>query len=495
MHSSYPLRPAASLAVAFGFFLAGCAPSGQVAVERPSSEQIPSWSPYGSIRAGLDHLLPDTLFPPASVGMKIVSLRTGETLYALHADEVFLPASNEKLLTSAAALSTLGEGYLFATRVFVDTTGTARIYLKGSGDPQLTTADIDSLARQIATLLPPGRHWTLCADISLFDDVPWGKGWMWDDEPSTDAMFISPLSVNGNSLRVKVTPASEAGAKPVVTLDPPTAYAPVECTAVTVDDSVARPLEISRNWQDRSNTITVKGEILRSASAATGGVSVRDPAWYALTLFRESLASQGVVGEGLLSDTVPSTATELGCIERRLDTVVTKMNKVSDNLSAENLLRTISVRRFGPPGTDALGVEAILEFLAGRGIDTTAMVIADGSGVSRYNYVSPRILVRLLEAMAQDSTHRGAWMYALPIAGVDGTLKDRMKGTEAEQNLRAKTGTLDGVTSLSGYVSTADGEPLAFSIMMQGIPARLKQYRQVQDRIGSFLSGLRRRNF
>jgi D-alanyl-D-alanine carboxypeptidase/D-alanyl-D-alanine-endopeptidase (penicillin-binding protein 4) len=194
----------------------------------------------------------------------------------------------------------------------------------------------------------------------------------------------------------------------------------------------------------------------------------------------------------MLADTVPSRATGLFQFERRLDSVVTFMNKESDNLSAENVLRTISAHTWGPPGTAEGGLAVVKTFLTSCGIDTTQLVVADGSGVSHYNLVSPKVLVTLLASMYKRPDIFPAWYYSLPIAGEDGTLATRMRGTPAASNLRAKTGTLSNVTTLSGFVRTADGNMLAFSILVEGFPGDNRSYRRVQDRIGAYLARLRR---
>ena len=471
------------------FLAAGCAPSARLAVGVRPGTAPPSWSSDPQLKAGIDSLLSDTLFPPASLGIEIASAESGEILYTLNPGYLYLPASNQKLLTSATALATLGQQFTYETRTFFDTTVSPRIFIKGSGDPILSSQDLDSLAGRTAASLPPGRRWTVCADISMFDDLQWGKGWMWDDEPSSDAMYITPLSVNNNCITVRVTPADSVGKPPHVACDPPTHYVTVQNTATTVSDTVRVPLDISRNWRDRSNTITVKGEILASDREEKNKISLWQPEWYALTLFRQAVESRGIQCEGMVTDTVPTKAVPVSSVVHGLDTVMTYMNKVSDNLSAENLLRTAAVVRFGAPGTAANGMECVMQFLTSMGIDTTRVVSADGSGVSRYNLVSPSLLVHLLIAMAHDEQRLPFWYSTLPVAGVDGTLSERMKGTAAEGNVHAKTGTLDGVTTLSGYAHSRGGRLLAFSIMIQGFAGNTRAYRKIQDKICVFLCG------
>ena len=158
----------------------------------------------------------------------------------------------------------------------------------------------------------------------------------------------------------------------------------------------------------------------------------------------------------------------------------------------ENLLKILGAEKRGVPGTAMNGISVIKEFLSRASIDTAKLVLADGSGVSRYNLTSADMIVQLLQAMSKDPGHFETFYNSLPIAGVDGSLSNRMKGSTAQGNLHAKTGTLSGVSALSGYVRTADGELLAFSMLMQNFTTASWPYRLVQDAIGVFLSGLRR---
>lgn len=474
--------------------IAGCASSPRLLQRPPEAPaRFLSASPYPELKRQIDALLPDTLFPPSNAAIRIASLASGEILYDLNPGLTFNPASNQKLFTSAAALGTLGPGYTFTTRALIDTAFPPRIYVRGSGDPLLATSDIDSLASAIAAALPPGRTWTLAGDVFLFDDIQKGPGWTWDDEPDPTGMFISPLSLNGNAIEVLVRPGG--GDSVQVTTDPPTKYVTIESSAVTTTDSSRSSVQISRKWREHTNTLTVAGYLRPVDSLRSEFVSILGPEWYTLAVLREHLESRGIQCAGMVLDSVPPAAQEVARRSHRLDSVLTYMNRTSDNLSAENILKTMAAERFGPPGTTELGVALVTASMAGMGVDTTRIVIADGSGVSRYNLTSPEAVVALLAAMARQEALFPVWYNTLPVAGVNGTLSNRMKGTPAEANVRAKTGTLQGVSSLSGYVTDADGEQLVFSILMQHYPRASRAYRQVQDRIASFLAALRRSQF
>jgi D-alanyl-D-alanine carboxypeptidase/D-alanyl-D-alanine-endopeptidase (penicillin-binding protein 4) len=476
--------------------LAGCAAPTQLPVRELRKPPLAamSRSPYPNLKLGLDTLLADTLFPPSNAGIKIVSLSRHETLYELNPDMLFNPASNNKLFTASAALTSLGESFPLKTLVLADT-AERLLTVRGCGDPLLKTTDLDSLAGLIRQKIRPEKTWRLRGDVSYFDDLYWGAGWTWDEEPSSYGMFVSPIILNNNTIDVRVLPGLKPGDQPLVSLNPPTAYLSVENQAVTVVDTVRKPLDISRKWRERSNVITVQGEVLLKNHGSSTSLSVLKPELYAMTVLAEKLVERGIRISGIETDTIRAGGMEIASYSHRLDSAVTFMNKVSDNLTAEALLKMLAAEKFGTPGSATAGTSAVCAFLNGIGIDTTKIAQADGSGLSRYNLTSPSVIIRLLQAMERDTVHFPAFYFSLPIAGVDGTIAKRMRGTRAEGNLRAKTGSLSAVSALSGYVRTADGEPLAFSILMQNFPGSVRGYRITQDRIGVLLSEIRRRDF
>lgn len=451
-----------------------------------------SVSTIPGIKARIDALIADSLFPPSNIGISVTSLTHGDQLYALNEHMLFNPASNQKLLTTCTALSNLGTSYSFSTAVFADS-ARRLVVLKGYGDPLTSTGDLDSLARIVAPLLSPAAPWRVAVDISFFDDLPWGAGWTWDEEPEAYGMFLSPVTLNNNAITVRVLPAEQAGIAPIVSIDPPTSYVTVENTAVTVADTPTVRMAISRKWRERSNTITVQGQIRLGGRARTGHLSLWKPELYAGSVFAERLRTWGVpVEDPVTVDTVTTTMVELQRFEHGIDTVMTFLNKVSDNLSAECVLKTIAAEKYGTPGSAEAGRFLVNEFLTACGVDTNRISVADGSGLSRYNLTSAATIVRVLERVYKDTQSFPLLYHALPIAGVDGTIESRMRATLAAGNLRAKTGSLSAVSALSGYVLTLDGEMLAFSMLMQNFPGPTRPYRMVQDAIGEYLAGLKR---
>ena len=454
--------------------------------------------PVEALRYDIDQILSDSIFIPSNASVTIASLSTGEQLYAREPHLLLRPASNMKLLTSSAALQYLGLQFDFLTEVLVDSTDSSgtvhgNIFLKGFGDPDLTDSDLDSLASLVKLQGINRVSGDVVADVSYFDSLYWGMGWMWDDEPYSYEAFISPLCVDDNCVSIQVIPAPAPADSATVILTPQTDYVTLVNHVRTVSDTALVPLKITRLYMQRLNTIIVEGEVVASADTVEDQLTVWRPELYAGTLFREALQRQGIpVTGGVQAGTVPSLAVPRAALSRPIDTVLVHMNKVSDNLSAENFLKTISATQGGEPGSSEFGIWKINEFLDGLGIDTTKILMVDGSGVSHYNLLTTSMLVQLLEGMASRTDVFPLFYRSLPVAGRDGTLESRMRGTPAEGNLHAKTGTISGACSLSGYVTDRDGEMLVFSMMMQNYIGSARRYRYAQDRIGALLAGFSR---
>lgn len=450
------------------------------------------------MRQQIDAVLADSVLSQTRTSIKIVSLDSKEVIYERESRMLMRPASNLKLLTSATAIVELGKDFVFKTVVARDSPivqGKLRgnLYLKGYGNPDLVTSDLDSIAASLKAMGLSEVLGDVVADVSYFDDLYWGNGWMWDDEPESDEMFISPVSLNDNCVRVTATPGTFDGDSVTVTVTPITTYLTMRNTARTVKDSVSQSLRISRLFKERLNTIRVEGQMRAGDSPIERQLSIWRPELYAAQVFKETLMRNGIMVRGRISsDTASGKRDILHTHARPLDSVIVHLNKVSDNLSAENTLKVLSAEKWGPPGRASSGLTIVKRFLSSLGIDTTRYVAVDGSGVSHYNLLTAEMLVQLLEGITRRDDIFPIFYRSLPIAGVDGTLKNRMKGTRAEGNLRAKTGSLSGVSSLSGYVRSRDGETFVFSILMQSFIGSAQPVRNVQDSIGVLLANFSR---
>lgn len=431
----------------------------------------------------------------------VVSLDRGDTLFSREADRLYTPASNLKLFTAASALLALGPDHRFVTPLLatgpVDgDTLRGDLVLGGAGDPDLVTEDLAALADTLAALGVRAVEGDVRADASRFDDVEWGPGWMWDDGPYWYWPYVSALTLNDNTVTVVVRPGPGPGDPVTATLVPATGYVAVNVRAVTVADS-AGALDVVRHWTPKENVIDVEGTMAAGSDSVAEIRTVEDPARYAATVFAELLEARGIAiaGEPTRAPLEPGVPADTLArhVSEPLAESVRNFLKISDNLTGEQLVKTLAAEIDGPPGSYDAGLAVERRILAGEaGIDTTRVHLADGSGVSRYNLVTARGITTLLAAMDAREDLREAWWAALPIAGVDGTLEDRMRGTAAEGRARGKTGTLSGVTALSGYVPTAGGETLAYSMIFEFFTGPTAPRRAVQDSIAAALARFHR---
>jgi len=487
-----------SCLVAIAALTFSCAATQQIEKNDVGSQTL------AQLRQRIDQALMDSSLSQSSAGLKIVSLETGEVLYQKNPTLLFHPASNMKLLTTAAALNRLGPSFRFETTLTADSVATGdssvvgNLYFKGSADPEL---DDESLRQMVVRMRAAGiSHVTgdLVCDASYLDTLRLGVGWMWDDTNGNDWAPISALSTNHNTISITVSPADTLGEKLDVRLQPPTDFMKIDNAATTVDssDTVAiGNFSIERDWQLPRDIVRVRGGLAIHSAQRSKVTDVVDPTLYAGTRLVEIMRRQGVDFRGrIVKARQPDSAVVIAShISRPLGELMMEINKPSDNLYAELLLKTVAAEVKGPPGTAAGGLAIVKEVLSQAGVDSNEVYLVDGSGVSRYNLISPAHIVKLLIAMHNDFRIQAEFKASLPIAGRDGTLKNRMQNTPAAGKLRAKTGSLRGVSALSGYTTTADGEPIVFSMMMQHFVGAATPVRTVQDQIGVLISSFSRR--
>jgi len=377
-------------------------------------------NPIEILRSDIDEVLQDSLFTTASIGIKVVSVETGEVIHFKNAHKLHHPASTTKLFTAATALAKLGPDYQFETSLYTDIPTGAKVvgdvYLKGKGDPVLQTEDLLKFADNLANWGITSIQGNIVVDETYLDSVREGPGWMWDDRP----LHISALSIRG------IQPDEKSGSRAIA------------C-----------------------------GNYLRTACKEKG------------------INMVGLVVTGTVPTGINLAATHLS---PPLSDIIKQMNKPSDNWIAELLFKTVGAEVMGEPGTWGKGREAITKFLGEIMDETPAHRFVDGSGLSRYNLLSAELLTNLLVYMYHNFELVPEFMASLPIAGVDGTLKNRMQGMYAEKILRAKTGTLSGVSALAGYTKTADGEVLAFGILISHYVGSAAKAREIQDKIGNILT-------
>ena len=407
-------------------------------------------------------------------GIMVVSLTRGDTLFDFNAGTPLMPASTMKMLTTAVALDRLGPKYQFSTDVLydgtIDSDGTlhGNVYLRGDGDPSLSGrylqggpgAPIKFLAQQLSARGIKHVSGDVIGDASAFDDQLVPEGWLTRYLQSGYAARVSALSLNENLVRVTI---SSSGVK----LEPATTSIPLTNNVKVVPGTGAR-LSV-RRFGDGS--IVVSGTIGSKAGSRRYVYVVEDPARFATGALRASLIEAGIpVDGGVKLATTPSDATKIASIQSpTLDRIISAMNRESINHFAELLLRSAAR---GPDrkvqGSVASGRELLRQFFATKvGADSAALQVFDGSGLSTLDRVTPRAMAQMLSY-----AHRadwGPWFHAsLPVAGESELLRRRMKGSPAQGNLHAKTGTTNDVIGLGGYVTALDGEVIAFSFLYNG---------------------------
>ncbi len=437
-------------------------------------------------RGRLQTLLADTTLVRSVVGLKIVRLDDTLTIAEMNSGKLLHPASNMKLFTTAAALTLLSHDFFFRTRVYCDPDIDGadlhgNLYVTGGGDPLLDTLDIDSLAGIVAASGIRHIEGDIVGDLSLFDTLSWGKGWMWDDEPDPDEAFITPLSFNHASVSVTVRPGSRTGAPLVCEIAPAPGLFIVDNVSGTLPEGKPDSLVVTR--ARGAEMIVIRGTMSLSSPPETTTFSVRSPAFHFLQALRDRLAARGIDVEGGLLTGETAGPVFLGQIGRPLGTVLQRINKFSDNLAAESLLKVLAAEMSGAPGSSECGLAAVRSYLSGIGIDPRSVITADGSGVSWYNAVTPDNIIAVLRDQYSRKSTFGEFYGSLARAGYDGTLGNRMNGTAASGRIMAKTGTLTGVATLSGYVTTLSHDLLAFSIMVNHFPGKIQELRSLQDSI------------
>jgi serine-type D-Ala-D-Ala carboxypeptidase/endopeptidase (penicillin-binding protein 4) len=391
-----------------------------------------------------------------------------DTIFAMNAGKLVMPGSNMKILTLAAAAETLGWDHRFETKI-VSTAGVESGVLRGDlvvvggGDPSISERSdepggLRALARKLADgglRIIDGR---VIGDDDLFDDKDIGDGWSLDNLPYGYSASVTALEYNEGSVDLVIRAGAEAGEPVAIQVRPDGSRLDIDNKLVTVPETGTGMLTLRRN--PGSSHLVVAGQIPAKAGAFARTASVDNPTDFFVRAFRTALISEGVQvgGDAIdIDDLMPkpdlTNATVLTTRQSvPLRELAAPMMKVSQNQYAEMLLKSI-------------GKPAAQEALRRLGVTDDSYIMADGSGLSRYNYVTAEALVRLLQEMHERPAHAQAFMQTLPTAGRDGTLARRLAGTAAEGKVHAKSGTIDNARALSGYVDTPDGQTLAFSMI------------------------------
>ncbi len=456
--------------------------------------------------------------------VKIVSLDTGQLIYQQNANKFVRPASNMKLYTVAAALDRLTPDYHFITSVYANEkpdNGTIKgdLIIYGRGDPSIAARfnngdyfkGINDLADRIVAAGVRRVKGDLVGDEGYFNGAPLGSGWEWEDLTWSFGAQVSALTVNDNAVDLTARAGDRVGALVVITTGPPATFMTIVNRAITSVRGSKSDLQVYRGLG--ANTVQITGSVPLGDNGFSGSIAIPDPALAFVTMLRDSLMKRGVKVEGrvrtidarsggsivpdpfLALAQLPSylqrpTPVEIASVQSAPFSIIAAQTlKPSQNLYTEIILRTLGKMTSSNPSqtNEDAGLIVVRNFLRQAGANESDLALNDGSGLSRNDMITANATVQLLTFM---SKHRYSAQFrdALPIAGVDGTLRSRMRGTPAENNVRAKTGSLSSVASLSGYVTSAAGEHLVFSMMLNNYPDASALRRDSIDAIAILLA-------
>src|SRR5262245_14853489 len=491
--SSTVLRPAAfrSCVALAAAALAAChaAPKPNASPVSPPPAARAASPALTALQRDIDAILAAPALDRGYWGVLVKSLRSGDTLYARNAQKLMMPASNMKIVTLAVAAERLGWDYTYETQILgvgaIDNGVLAGdLVVVGSGDPSLGVADgmaarvFDDWSAQLKARGVRTIRGRVIGDDNTFDDEELGFGWSWDDLPDDYAAGVSALQFNENAARVTIVPGPHAGDSAGVELSP-------AGTGLTIDNrltttAAGAPTSIAMRRLPGSARLELRGSIPAEAPPAARVVSVDNPTLFAAAALREALVARGIDVRGPAVDideieNPPKRRDGILLASYRsppLSVLAVRLMKVSQNLYAETLLKTLGIGMESDASgscacgaTAAAGRAAVQATLQNWGVAGESIIQRDGSGLTRYDYVTADALVAILVHVDGDGRLRAPFEASLPIAGRDGTIANRMKGTAAEGNARAKSGSMSNVRSLSGYVNGAAGEPLVFAII------------------------------
>lgn len=438
------------------------------------------------LSAQLDSLI-KRLPAGSDVGISVYDLTARKSLYTYRDARLSRPASTMKLVTAITALARPDADVPFRTEVWYQgvidhDTLQGDLYIIGGFDPEFGEEGMNSLVEEVITLPFSVLKGTIYGDVSMKDSLYYGNGWVWDDIPYSYQPRLSPLMYAKGAVTVNVAPGASKGDAARLTTEPASTYYTLSNQTKTRTPGAGK-FGLTRGWLENDNHILVRGDVQGRRKEAISVASSQD---FFMHAFLEKLRTKGieVTGGYAFSNFRKNEASvKVSHWETPVQEVVNELMKESDNLNAEALLCRIGAQATGKKHVSAEdGIVEIRKLIRQLGHQPDDYGIADGCGLSNYDYLSPALLVDFLK-YAYSRTDLFQKLYkSLPIAGVDGTLKHRMKGGKATKNVHAKTGSYTAINALAGYLKTTGGHELAFAIMNQNILSGAKA-RDFQDRV------------
>ncbi|MEG2854411.1 D-alanyl-D-alanine carboxypeptidase/D-alanyl-D-alanine endopeptidase [Bacteroides sp.] len=430
-----------------------------------------------------DSLIARLLPSGSEAGIAVYDLTERKPLYTYRDKHLAHPASTMKLLTTITALSQPDSDKPFRTELWYQgviehDTLQGDLYVVGGFDPEFGEKGMMALVDDIATLPCSVINGRVYGDVSMKDSLYFGNGWLWDDTPFAYQPYLSPLMYEKGVVTVTATPSTQQGAKARLTVKPASTYYTLS-NQTQSRTSGAGKFIVTRDWLSDGNHITVAGNVQHTQRDAVNMRSSQDFFMYTLL---DRLRSKGIAvteGYAYTEFRKDSASVQVSSWETPVEEVVEKIMKESDNLNAEAMLYRMGAQATGRKYVSATdGIAEIIKLATQLGYQPDTYKIADGSGLSRYDYLSPALLLDFL-VYAYSQTELFQKLYkALPIAGIDGTLKHRMKAGKAYKRVHAKTGSYTGINALAGYLKASNGHDIAFVIMNQNVlsPAKARAF-------------------
>lgn len=436
----------------------------------------------------IDSVFASKFFNATQAAVSVYDLTDNKSIYKHNEKFLMHPASNQKILTTTAAYLFLGKDYKFKTEVLhtgeiKDSVCIGDLYFIGGFDPDFSLHDLDSLVRQIKSFGIKEVKGNLYGDVSAMDSLFWGNGWMWDDDPYSFLPYLTSLNINKDNVMV-VTSPSEINKPAFVNLNPQTNFFEIKNSSVTTDTG-RNKLIVTRDWINRKNTIFDEGSINKSSVPDTTMLNVFNPAIYFLNLSKESCQRNRIRIDGRIDTlTLQNNGELIFSAEHSIDSVIRTANKNSDNLNAEMLLRAIANKYFGKHSSAKEGLKFVDSLITLAGFNPKNYLLVDGSGLSHYNLVSADLITGILKYVYyyHPEIYKSVFN-SFPISGYDGTLRNRMKNMLMFKRVHGKTGTLSGISCLSGYIESKNNHLIAFSILIQNYLGSAKKAHDIQDKL------------
>ncbi len=468
----------------------------QIGVSQPAAKAQTPVAPTTSTKSicstklgtAIDAVINRPLFSRVRWGILVQPLSVGLTLYNRDAEKYFTPASNLKLLTTAAALQQLGANFRIRTSIYQNGNGILRIV--GRGDPSLSDTQLQALAKQLKQKGITQIQQLIADDSYIQGDIV-NPTWQWEDIESDYGAPGGSFILNQNIFSLKLVPQAVGKPLQVVWTDANESRQwQIINQSVTIAQNQPTYINVTRELS--GTTLRIQGQLTANSEPYLVDLPVVDPSYYFLRRFRTALATEKItIGKTLV---LPGGVNqqEIAFVESPpLSELLMETLQNSNNLYAEALLRALAVEkpRVKNQTSADVGLEVVKASLTKLGVNPANYVLVDGSGLSRRDLVTPEAFVQTLRLIARTPA-ASVYRASLPVAGKSGTLKGRFQGTSAEGIVQAKTGTLTGVVSLSGYVNPPKYQPLVFSIIVNQSEQSATVMRQAIDEIVVLLTQL-----